>query len=230
VGCLSSLALADLSRGAYPDLIARALAAAALATRPGENLGIAALAATYADDVDQARELRDRMVAAAPSPTARAFAAYVSGEIDTAGGHRGRAEGHYAAAIDLAHTSGATFVVGIASVGLLTLRARTGRVPDALRGYRDLIDYWDRAGNWTQQWVTVRNLAQLLREIGDDEPAKLLDAAAQEAPDASAVGPTADTPRAAAPETPAEPRPPRHSRERALEVARQAILRNLTRS
>ena len=62
------------------------------------------------------------------------------------------------------------------------------REHDALRGYREFIDYWDRAGNWTQQWVTLRNLAQLLRRLGDDEPAALLDATADQAPDAPAAG------------------------------------------
>jgi hypothetical protein len=32
--------------------------------------------------------------------------------------------------------------------------------------------------------VTLRNLATLLRELGDEEPAVLLDAAADQAPDA----------------------------------------------
>ena len=65
--------MADLSRGAYGDVVEHALAAAALATRPSENLGIAALAATYAGDLDQARELNNRMAATAVSPTLRAF-------------------------------------------------------------------------------------------------------------------------------------------------------------
>ena len=71
--CLSALALADLSRGAYGEVVEHALAAAALTTRSSENLGIAALAATYAGDLDQARQLNSRMVAAAVSPTLCAF-------------------------------------------------------------------------------------------------------------------------------------------------------------
>ncbi len=59
----------------------------------------------------------------------------------------------------LARSSVATFVEGIASVGLLTVRTDAGRVHDALRGYRDVIDYFARTGNWTHQWVTLRNLA-----------------------------------------------------------------------
>ena len=208
--CLSALALADLSRGAYGDVVEHALAAAALTTRSSENLGIAALAATYAGDLDQARELNSRMVAAAVSPTLCAFGAYVEGEIANAAGRAHRAEEHYARAIDLAHSSGATFVIGIASVGRLTVKANAGRVDDALRGYRDLIDYWHRSGNWTQQWVTLRNLAQLLRRLGDNQPAALLDAAAEQAPDAPGTNVPADPLAAVAASTRPRvpPRPP----------------------
>ena len=145
---------------------------------------------------------------------------------------RDRADEHYARAIDLAHSSGATFVVGIASVGLPDSAANAGHVDDALRGYRDLIDYWDRSGNWTQQWVTLRNLAQLLRRLGDDEPAALLDAAAEQAPDAPATNVPADAPAAVAASTRPRvpPRPPTVSRARALETARQTIHDRLTES
>ena len=120
----------------------------------------------------------------------RAFAAYVSGELDNLAGHPARAEEHYDRAVDLARSSGASFVIGIAAVGLLSVRVDAGRIHEALHGYRDVIDYWDRSGNWTQQWVTLRNLAELLRRLGDDEPAALLEAAAK-SPDAPAASPTA---------------------------------------
>jgi len=166
--------VADLSRGAYTNVIEHNLAAAVLASRPRENLGIAALAAAYAGDPDRARELGEQMLATAVSPTMRAFGSYVIGEVESVAGHRDRAEDHYARAIDLARTSGATFVVGVATVGLLTVLADTGRVHDALRGYLDVVDYFTRTGNWTHLWTSLRNLAQLLRRLGDHEPAALL--------------------------------------------------------
>ena len=230
--CLSSLSLADLSRGAYADVLEHSLAAAALATRPNEVLGIAALAMTYAGDIGQAQALNERMTTAAQSPTLRGFSAYVSGEIHGAAARPDRAEEQYLRAVDLAQTSGATFLVGIASVGLLTVLTDARRVHDALRGYREVIDYWDRSGNWTQQWVTLRNLAQLLRRLGDDEPAALLDASAEQAPDAPAAGTVSDkTTRAAdGRHTTGEGPPPPGKRADALEVARQAILKNLAAS
>lgn len=218
--CLSSLALAELSRGAYGAAAEHALAAAPLAVDPSENLGIAGLALAYAGALDQARAARDRMSDAAASPTMLGFAAYVGGEIDNLAGHPDRAEAHYERSIDLARSSGASFLVAIAAVGLLTVRVDGGHIREALYGYRDLIDYWERSGNWTQQWVTLRNLAQLLRQLGDEEPAALLDAAAKNSPDAPAAHPTPPTER----QFPILPRTD------ALKAARDAIERNLDTS
>ena len=224
--CLSSLSLADLSRGAYNDALEHSLAAAALAARPNESLGIAALAMTYAGDIGQAQELNDRMAAQAVSPTLRGFGEYVSGEIHSAAARPDQAEEHYTGAIALAQTSGATFLLGVASVGLLTVLAEAGRVHDALRGYREVIDYWERSGNWTQQWVTLRNLAQLLRRLGDEEPAALLDASAEQAPDAPAAGTVSNKTADRGPTT-GEGNPLPAKRADALEVARQAVSKNL---
>ncbi|MGH4006292.1 MAG: hypothetical protein ACRDSO_19565 [Pseudonocardiaceae bacterium] len=85
----------------------------------------------------------------------------------SAAGRRDQAKEHYASAIELARAAGSTFTIGIASVGLLTVRADAGRVDDALCGYRDVIDYWERTGSWILQWTTLRNLARLLHTLGD---------------------------------------------------------------
>ncbi|MFI7442909.1 AfsR/SARP family transcriptional regulator [Nonomuraea indica] len=246
--CLSVLSVADLARGAYGDVVEHSLAAAELAGPQRENLGIAALAKAYAGDLDAARELNDRGLAAAVSPTMLSWGAYVVGEIDNAAGRSEPAERHYLRAIDLARASGATFLVGVATVGLLTVRAEAGRTPEALGGYRDVIDYFARNGNWTHLWVTLRNLAGLLRRLGDDEPAALIDAAAGQAPDAPAVNAapdaravahdaatacagTHDAPTMiAAPPSCAAPVTPVLGRAAVLDVARRAIERNLTRS
>jgi hypothetical protein len=52
-------------------------------------------------------------------------------------------------------------------VGLLTVLADAGRVHDALRGYREVVDYFARTGNWTG--TTLRKLADVLRRLGDNE-------------------------------------------------------------
>jgi hypothetical protein len=56
-----------------------------------------------------------------------AFGDYVAGEIENAAGRTEQAEVHYLAAVAGARASGATFVVGIASVGLVTVRASAVR-------------------------------------------------------------------------------------------------------
>jgi hypothetical protein len=156
----------------------------------------------------------------------RSWGAYVAGEIESSTGHAEPAEQHYRRSIDLARNSGATFLVGVATVGLLTVLADAGRVHDALRGYREVIDYFARTGNWTHQWTTLRNLADLLRRLGDNEPATVLDAAADQAPDAPAV----DRSPGAEPAHPLVPDTPLLSRAAVLDVARRAMERNLKRS
>jgi predicted ATPase/DNA-binding SARP family transcriptional activator len=184
---LAALANVALSRGDDEAAIARSLEAAACDRPPNESLGIAALAATYAGDLDRARSFHEQLEAIASFPSLQSLAAYVAGEIDNAAGRPGDAEVHYRRAIELARTSGAAFAEGIATVGLLTVQAASGRVDDALRGYRDLIDYWERTGSWIQQWTTLRNLARLLRSVGDVEAALFLEVAADHAPDAPTV-------------------------------------------
>lgn len=185
--CETALAMCALSRGDLAGAVAHGTAAAALASRPDESLGVAAAASAYLGDLDTARELNDRLARIAVSPTHRAFHHYVAGEIDAVAGETERAEEHYEHAITLARRSGATFVAGIAAVGVLTVRAGAGRVAQALVGYRDLVDYWERTGSWIQLWTTLRNLARLLRSLGDADTALLLDAAADSAPDAPPV-------------------------------------------
>ncbi|MGW8952607.1 BTAD domain-containing putative transcriptional regulator [Streptomyces sp. NPDC055709] len=229
--CLMVLSVADLARGAYGDVVEHALAAAALVGPHRECLGIAALAKAYAGDLDGARTLNDRGLAAAVSPSMLSWGAYVAGEIDSLAGHGEQAERNYVRAIDLARGSGATFLVGVATVGLQSVRASTGRVHEALAGYREVIDYFARTGNWTHLWTTLRNLAELLRRLGDEEPAALIDAAAGLAPDAPVVnGPRDDgssSPHPAGMTAPATGAP---GRAAVLETARRAIERHLARA
>ncbi|WP_345384724.1 BTAD domain-containing putative transcriptional regulator [Pseudonocardia yuanmonensis] len=226
----SARQLAALSRAAYDEVLEHGAAAAAVSARPFLNLGVAALAAAYAGDLARARDLRDRTAATAGSPTGRGFAEYVTGEIANAAGDVDAAEPHYLAALDLARAAGSTFLTGIASVGLLSARAAAGRVADALRGYREVVDHWAATGTWTQLWVTLRNLADLLRLLDDPGPAALLDAAADAAPDApprpAAV--PASEPRAAPSSEPkaapsSEPRAAPSSEPRAVPSARPGV-------
>ena len=95
---------------------------------------------------------------------------------------------------------------------------------EALTGYREVIDYFARTGNWTHLWATLRNLASLLRRLGDEKTAALLDAAADGAPDAPAdTHAPAHAPRFDASEAIPD-------RETVLTTARRAIDRALSRA
>ena len=220
--CRHAAAVAAIARGAYAEAVEHCLLGEHEGPHPRHGfVGLASLATTYAGDLDAARTLHDRAApAAVGSPSTRGWVEYYGGEIENAAGRVAPAEEHYVRAIALARTSGATFLLGVASVGMLSVRAAAGRVHEALSGYREVVDYWAVAGNWTHQWTTLRNLADLLRRLGDPEPAALIDTAAELAPDAPAVAPSPDT---------ATPRPPgpAPSRMQVLDVARRAIERHL---
>jgi predicted ATPase/DNA-binding SARP family transcriptional activator len=149
----------------------------------------AALCAGYAGDLDSATAL---LAVARPradelgAPGEVAYCEYVRGEI-TAAVDPTSAIAAYESAITLARQAGAPFVEGISAVGRVSLLARTGRTAEALAGYGSLLEHWRLAGNWTQLWATLRNLALLLAQEGQTADAALLLAAANEAPDAPAI-------------------------------------------
>jgi hypothetical protein len=118
----------------------------------------------------------------------------------------------YRRAVDLARRSGATFLVGLATLGLAAVLGRGGRVDDTLRGYRDVVDYFAGTGSWSHLWTALCNLAELLRGLSDPDAA-LLDAAADQA----------DNPPGPAPSQRAAP-----DRAAVLDVALRAIERHLT--
>jgi predicted ATPase len=97
----------------------------------------------------------------------------------------------------LAASVGSTFLTGVAGMSAATLRARHDDPEDALRRFADLIDLWERVGNWTQQWTLLRSLVTTLVRLGRDEPAAMLYGAMQASPTAAPLF-GADTERLAA--------------------------------
>ena len=152
-------------------------------------LGVAALAAAYEGRDEAARELVERAQAVADSlgaQTLLAFAAYVRGEVLARKGDPA-APGHLERAIQLSTRSGASFVTALATLTLASSAARTGELVQACSSYLEVIRYWERTGSWTQQWTTLRNVAELLTRCGRYSDAAVLLAAADSDPDASAV-------------------------------------------
>ncbi|TMR91212.1 BTAD domain-containing putative transcriptional regulator [Nonomuraea basaltis] len=69
------------------------------------------------------------------------------------------------------------------------------RYGDPLRAvplYRDVVEHWHRAGNWLQQWTSIRGVIFLLAQLGELRPAFLLLSAVRHQAGAGAVyGPDA---------------------------------------
>ena len=185
--CRHALAVSALARGAWDEAVEHCLAPDAVDHQRHGFLGMAALASAYAGDLDRARALNDRWLAEATSPSRLAWATYYQAEIENLASRNDLAEQRYLEAITLGRKAGDTFVIGVATIGLSTLRAIDGREHEALAGYRDVIELFARTGYWTHQWITLRNLAILLRRLGDVETAEVIEAAADVAPDAPAT-------------------------------------------
>ena len=146
------------------------------------DIGSASLALAWSGDRDAADDLAAETLTVAErsgSPTARAFAHYVVGEISA--GEEPSAEDHLYRAVELAESVGSTFVVGLAHVALATLKARQHDVTAALRYYETVILEWQRAGAWTSQWVTLRTLVDLLIRVGATRDAGVLYGAVESA-------------------------------------------------
>jgi predicted ATPase/DNA-binding SARP family transcriptional activator len=220
--CLSALGDVEHFRGRFAAARALQLEAAAIPEWESFVFAMVALGAAYGGDLDAAREWNERATSAATSPTELGFSRYAAGEISNAARDWVAAEAQYQEALAFASASGASFLQGVASVGLVSVQAAGGRVFEALTGYRELVAYWEETGGWTQQWTTLRNLADLLATLGDRESARFLTEAAQHAPEAASPGVAVRTPNLAAETS-------EISRERVLEVARDAIGHALTR-
>jgi hypothetical protein len=106
----------------------------------------------------------------------------------------------------------------------VTVQASAGELEKALVGYAELIGRYERTGAWLQQGTTLRNVADLLDRLDDQEIATALRAAADAAADSSAPPPViADD---AGPNR--EGSAGAVSRDEVLRTARHAIDRQLT--
>ena len=182
VACLQSLASVSLFRGATEA--AHQLWVAA--SRPdGAYLPQAALAAVYQGDADLARHhlaTADAWAREVGSPTEIALCRYAWGELLAP---TPAAQRDYEEAITLALGVGATFVASVSRVGLASTLTAIGRHRRALDEFDTVIRYWRTTGNWTQQWTTLRNVADLLETLGRRSTAVRIRTAAAEAPAAS---------------------------------------------
>jgi len=172
--------LADVAflRGDLPRARALFLDAAAQAEAAGDSLqvvwdrGSAALALHYGGQPVQGEPARVLAIAdACGSPSARAFAHFVIGEVE---GN----EHQLRSAIELAEQVGSDFLSSIAVVSLAAATARRGDTASALDHYERAIRAWQQVGAWSPLWVTLRTFIRTLVDLGLNRDAAILHGAA----------------------------------------------------
>jgi predicted ATPase/DNA-binding SARP family transcriptional activator len=145
------------------------------------DLGSAAVAVAYAGDSERAVDLTQEVFTCAVrsgSPSARAFAHFVAGEI-LASEQPQSAETHLRHAIELAAIADSRFVAGLAEVTLAASRAQQQDAASALTYCESAIRRWQRVGAWTPLWVTLRTVITLLMRVDASEDAVVLYGAAE---------------------------------------------------
>lgn len=136
----------------------------------------AALTLAYGDRTDDSLERATAALHAADRsgcPTSQAFARYAAAEACTHS-DPSRATDLLTEAITISATVSGAFIANLARLTLATLTASQGQPYDALAFYPTLLREWRRAGQWAQQWNTLRTLVPILTEAGAYTDAALL--------------------------------------------------------
>ena len=195
---LESLAVVAIYEGRLGDTRRFAGAAVDAARAAGDayraqwSSHVGALAALYAHDADapDAVEGVRRGAVALGNPSQLAWAHYLQGEAALEA-DPDRAVALLEEAIALARPVGNAFVRGVALVSASSARGRSRDPGAAIGPFREIVDHWWQAGDWTHQWTTLRNLVDPLLRLGADEPAAVLlgaTSAAASAPPVYGVG------------------------------------------
>lgn len=138
--------------------------------------GCRALVCTYAGDATTALDLASETRAEAEltgNPTALAWSAYVTGEALLASEPE-RALDHLERASKTAGRVSNEFVAGVAGLSAASLVARLGDVVAAARAFVDVIDRFEQAGNWRQQWTAMRHAVELLARLSQPHAAAVV--------------------------------------------------------
>jgi predicted ATPase/DNA-binding SARP family transcriptional activator len=144
------------------------------------------LSSAYAGDLDTALVLAEevhQLAIASRNPSALGWALYARGEA-LLERDPDQALDLLDESLNIAASAGNVFLAGVALLSATSLRGRHGQPDQALRSYLEAIEHWHRHGNWTQQWITLRNLIELLVRVGADEPAAVLYGATTTSPTA----------------------------------------------
>jgi predicted ATPase/DNA-binding SARP family transcriptional activator len=137
------------------------------------DLGSAALALHYGGQTVDGEPARVLAIAdRCGSPSARAFACFVIGEIN-ANVHELRI------AIELAEQVGSDFLTNLAVVSLAAATAREGDTTPALDYYEQAIRTWQQVGAWAPLWITLRTFIRVLADLDLNDDAATLHGAAR---------------------------------------------------
>ena len=86
-----------------------------------------------------------------------------------------------------ARAVGNRYLDGVASISAASVQARHGNPLQALRQFRDVLTMWHDAAGWTQLWMAMRSVIDLLSRVGADEDAATLYGAVEASPTATPV-------------------------------------------
>jgi predicted ATPase/class 3 adenylate cyclase len=156
---------------AYDQATALARRADDLVTVVG-NAGARAMCLAFAGDIDAAKTALAAVTPFVTNRSGQAWCDYIGGEIYREI-DRPRALALFRRSFDGARAVGSRFVAPIASLGALSCAVRLGE-PVEIEDFAELIEHWQRAGAWSQQWITVRVLIEALARNGHDEAAAVL--------------------------------------------------------
>jgi hypothetical protein len=140
------------------------------------SLGNRAVIAGKQGDIPLAMALTDQARAVAEptgNPTMMAAVFYAQGEalLET---DPLRALEPIGQALAFARAGENVFMTGNSLVTNTSLRGRHGDPHLAVPLFEEVIEYWRRSGGWTQLWLTVRNLVELIARLGAYEDAAVL--------------------------------------------------------
>jgi tetratricopeptide (TPR) repeat protein len=182
---LTPSGMVDLLQGRVDECIAIFEKATALAAEAGDAYHAAvwmtplALALSYRGDNERAVATiseQGRRLAALGQPatgTAMALHLYATGEVllETA---PDRALEALDRSLAICRSGICPFVMGVALVSATSLRARHGDPNGAIDAFSEAVKHWWQAGEWAQQWITLRNLIELLDRLDQHQAAATL--------------------------------------------------------
>ena len=146
------------------------------AARLTHALYMRSVAATSVGDGPLGRELADEAHAAAElsgSATAIAQARYAAGlALESTAPDDARAL--LTESADAARSVSNRWVEGFARTEVLWLDAQRGEPLGALAGFASVVETWYRAGDWANQWLSLRHVCGIFAQVGEHRSAAVL--------------------------------------------------------